>query len=230
VEKYLASFKKSLGQTINLNDLKDEEKKFVANELFNNKIILDRAKAEGLANSKEYSERLEYMKDSLLITIFIDDLLKKNVSDEMIRAKYDELVNSMKDKKEYEVSYIYVKEEKEINQVIRELEDHTFSEVASNYSQDPVTRNRGGRMGGWMLETAFGSELSEVLGKLPINKLSKPIKVDGGWYVLLKTGERNAVIPKFEDAKVALKNVVSRDFLKNYGAANTEKLDIKVVD
>ncbi|MDR1494884.1 MAG: peptidylprolyl isomerase [Rickettsiales bacterium] len=229
VEKYIANLKKNFGQTISLSNMKDEEKKILANEIFNGRIILERAKAEGIGNSKEYIERLNSMKEDLLKLIFLENLVTKNVSDEMVKAKYEELVASMKDKKEYEISYIFAKEEKDINQIMKELEDRTFADVAANYSQDPTSKNNGGRIG-WIIESALTSEFGSTVKKLPINKLSKPFKADAGWYLMLKTGERNAVIPKFEDAKSTLRNAAVRDFIKNYGISNTENLDVRLVD
>jgi parvulin-like peptidyl-prolyl isomerase len=138
-------------------------------------------------------------------------------------------MDSIKGKKEFDVSYIFVKEERDMNIVMKELEEHTFADVAASYSQDPGSKSSGGRIG-WVLENSLTNEFSSVIKKLPINKLSKPFKTETGWYVMLKTGERDAVIPEFENAKASVRNAAIRDFLKNYSVTNTENLGIKLVE
>ncbi|MDR3078582.1 MAG: peptidylprolyl isomerase [Rickettsiales bacterium] len=229
VDKYLTNLEKNFGHALNLGDMKDEEKNVLASEIINGKIILEKAKAEGLANSKEYLERLGDVKENLLKAIFLENLVAKGVTDEMVRAKYDRLVANMKDKKEYEISHIYTREEKDINSALKELEDHSFVDVAAKYSQDPASKDSGGRVG-WVLETALTSEFSSVAKKLPINKLSKPFKTEVGWHIIIKTGERDATIPKFEETKNSLRNLAIRDFIKDYSISNTKNLDIKVVN
>ncbi|MDR2777630.1 MAG: hypothetical protein LBB24_02590, partial [Rickettsiales bacterium] len=86
VDKYLANFRKNFGQNISLNGMKEEEKKIIAVDIFNNRIILEKAKAGGLANSKEYMEKLSEAKDSLLRAMFLENLVAENISDEMVKA------------------------------------------------------------------------------------------------------------------------------------------------
>jgi peptidyl-prolyl cis-trans isomerase C len=229
VERYIANLSKNLGQNITLEGMEDKTKNALAAEILNNRIIVERARAAGMENSKEYKDKLSSMKDDALRTMFIDDLLGKNITSEVIKNKYEEYVNSVNGKKEFEISYIFVKEEKDINRVMKELESHTFAEVAMKYSQDPISRNNGGRIG-WLLETSFNEVFGGVVETLQNNKISKPLKTEGGWYVLLKTGEREAVAPDFESAKTAMKGAATRDYLRNYAKTNTESLEIRVVE
>jgi parvulin-like peptidyl-prolyl isomerase len=229
VNEYITELKRSYGVTFDINNAKSEDKRVLAVEIINNKILLERARADGIANSKEFIKRASEARNGLMRGIFMDRLIAKNITEEMVKVKYEEFVNSLKDKKEFEVSHIVVKDEKEINRVLKGLENHTFFEMAAEYSLDYSSKDNGGSIG-WIVEDILGGEFRDILVKLPLNKLSKPFKTENGWHIVIKTGERNAVIPSFEKIKASLKNLVTRDFIRDYGINNTKNLEIKVVE
>jgi parvulin-like peptidyl-prolyl isomerase len=224
VKRYLRNFEKNFGKTVNIADLKVEEKKVVAGEIINNRIILERSKASGLLKLRDYRER----KNNLMREVFLEDLVAKNISDEMIKTKYNEFVKELTGKKEYDLNHILVKTETEIRKVQEELKNRSFVEVAKEFSIDN-SRDNGGALG-WIVEGTFEKEFDDIMKSQQLNVISKPFKTNFGWHVLLKKGIRNAVIPEFENVKTSVKGMLVREFLKNYGAKNVEDLDIKVIE
>ncbi|MDR2077500.1 MAG: peptidylprolyl isomerase [Rickettsiales bacterium] len=224
VKRYIRHFEKTFGKVVNMADLKKEEKKVLAGEIINNRIIMERAKASGVLRSRDYLER----RDNLIRGIFLENLIEKNISDDMIKSKYDELVKERTGKKEYELSHILVKTEADIHKVQEELKNRPFADVARELSIDN-SRENGGALG-WVIDGNFEKEFDEVIKNQQINVISKPFKTSFGWHVVLKKGVRNAVIPEFENAKNILRDILVREFLRDYEAKNIEDLDIKVVE
>ena len=200
----------------------------IINEIVNNKIILNKAKKSGIQNTKEYKERIKQIEDNLLKELFLQDLINKNITEETIKARYDEVNEVLKDKKEFKVKHIVVKTEEEIKKVIRELKRNTFEEVAEKYSIDS-SKSTGGDLG-YVIEGQTVKEFDEVLQKQPLNELSEPFKTQFGWHVLIKEDERKATIADYEQTKNTVRDALVRDFMRNYGLENIKDVNITILN
>ena len=83
-----------------------------------------------MLNIKFPDGSIKQFEDNLLKELFLQDLINKNITEEAIKARYNEVNEVLKDKKEFKVKHIVVKTEEEINKVIKELKRNTFEEVA----------------------------------------------------------------------------------------------------
>lgn len=228
VNNYISTLEKTFGQKIDTSNLKDEEMELIINEIVNNKIILNKAKKSGIQNTKEYKERIKQIEDNLLKELFLQDLINKNITEETIKARYDEVNEVLKDKKEFKVKHIVVKTEEEIKKVIRELKRNTFEEVAEKYSIDS-SKSTGGDLG-YVIEGQTVKEFDEVLQKQPLNELSEPFKTQFGWHVLIKEDERKATIADYEQTKNTVRDALVRDFMRNYGLENIKDVNITILN
>ena len=228
MDEYIKTLENTFGQKIDTASLKKEDKQLIINEIVNNKVILNKARKSKIKNSKVYKEKVRQLEDVLLKEMFLQELVNKNITEEKIKERYDEVNSVLKDKKEYKVKHIVVKTEEEIKQVIKELKKDTFEEVAEKYSIDD-SKNVGGDLG-YVIEGQTVKEFDDVLKQQPINKLSEPFKTQFGWHVLIKEDERNATIADFESTKNSVKDALIRDFMREYGLNNIKDLNIVVLD
>lgn len=228
MDEYIKTLENTFGQKIDTASLKKEDKQLIINEIVNNKVILNKARKSKIKNSKVYKEKVKQLEDVLLKEMFLQELVNKNITEEKIKERYDEVNSVLKDKKEYKVKHIVVKTEEEIKQVIKELKKDTFEEVAEKYSIDD-SKNVGGDLG-YVIEGQTVKEFDDVLKQQPINKLSEPFKTQFGWHVLIKEDERNATIADFESTKNSVKDALIRDFMREYGLNNIKDLNIVVLD
>lgn len=228
MNEYITTLENTFGQKIDTNLLKKEDKQLIINEIVNNKVILNKAKKSKIKSSKVYKEKVKQLEDALLKEMFLQELVNKNITEEKIKERYDEVNSVLKDKKEYKVKHIVVKTEEEIKQVIKELRKDTFEEVAEKYSIDD-SKNVGGDLG-YVIEGQTVKEFDDVLKQQPVNKLSEPFKTQFGWHVLIKEDERNATIADFESTKSSVKDALIRDFMREYGLNNIKDLNIVVLD
>ena len=66
----------------------------------------------------------------------------------------------------------------------------TFAELASHFSEDPVSKKNGGDLG-WAGPGDFVSEFENVARTLTVGQLSEPFKSPFGWHILEVLGHRN---------------------------------------
>lgn len=83
-----------------------------------------------------------------------------------------------------------------------------FEELASNYSQDNATKNRGGMLG-WVGINKYDTEFEDAIFALEKDgNFSKPIKTKAGWHILKRyQGIKN---PKYQDVKTEITNKIKR--------------------
>ena len=90
-------------------------------------------------------------------------------------------------------------------QQIRELRerldaDEDFAELAEAYSEDPLTADRGGRMG-QIARGDLDRTLETVIFTLPEGVTSQPVRTDRGWFILEVTDIEEARPQPFEEVR-----------------------------
>lgn len=89
---------------------------------------------------------------------------------------------------EMRISAIVVKEAEKAKEIWQQLQNGAdFAELAKQYSIGP-NRNEGGDLG-YFIAGDMMKELNEVATGLRIGEFSEPIKVENGYYILLKTAQ-----------------------------------------
>ena len=228
IQNYLNSLQPIFGQQIDANSLKPEELTLMVNEVVNDRILLKKAKDDGIENTDEYKERMNVFANSLAKELFLQKLIADSVTDEAIKKRYDEVNEMLKDKKEYKVKHILVKTKPEIEKVVAELKNHTFEDLAEKYSIDS-SKSNGGDLG-YVVEGQTVKEFDDVLKKQPLNKLSEPFETQFGWHVLIKEDERKATIQDFDSQKEIIKDTLTKEAIRNFSLQNLEEMDIKMLN
>ena len=228
IQNYLDTLQPVFGQKLDANSLKPEERVLMVNEVVNDRVLLKKAKDDGIENTDEYKKRIAVFANSLAKELFLQKLITDSVTDEAIKKRYDEVNEMLKDKKEYKVKHILVKTKPEIEKVISELKNNTFEDLAEKYSIDS-SKSNGGDLG-YVVEGQTVKEFDDVLKKQPLNKLSEPFETQFGWHVLIKEDERKATIQDFESQKEIIKNTLTREVIRDFSLKNLEEMDIKVLD
>lgn len=83
-----------------------------------------------------------------------------------------------------------------------------FEELASTYSQDNATKNRGGQLG-WVGINKYSQKFEDAIFNLKQDgNISKPVQSDAGWHILKRyQGIKN---PKYQDVKSEITNKIKR--------------------
>lgn len=211
----------------------------VIQQLINDRLLDDAARAAKLDSSKEYKERiadiieeqkkqLELMKRQLPKTMYFERILKNKVTNEKVKEAYDEFKKNNKGKMEMHARHILVPTEVEARQVIKDLDKGgDFEGLAKSRSSGPGAQN-GGDLG-WFLKEDLG-ELSEAAFKLkPGSYTKEPVKSDFGWHVIKAEKKRERAIPPLEgEVEMYIRNGLSQQEVAKVVASLREKAKIEV--
>ncbi len=107
-----------------------------------------------------------------------------------------------------------------------------FSQLASQFSEDPGTKNVGGDLG-YFDRRRMTQPFDSAVFALKVGEITGPVRTQYGWHIIKKTDEKP--LPPFDKIKESLKNDFKRtqkfktDY-NNYVGKLKEKYDFKVTD
>lgn len=229
MKDYLANLGQVFKKSFDYNKLGDKEKDLIVKQMISEKKILIQAKKDNLTSTAEYKKKLLALEENLLRDMFLKNLIKKELTEENILIKYNEMKKFLVSKKEYKIKHIVVKTEEEINTVISELKNSTFEDLAKKYSIDEESKENGGNLGFVLEGNQNIKEIFDIAKNIEKNKLSEPFKSKFGWHVLIKEDERDAVLPNFEESKSVIVNALTTETIKQYINENIKDADIKIL-
>ena len=226
LDEYVSKIQKFVGYKIEINNISEDEKSILINEIVNQKKVLQDAIEAKVEETEAFKTREQETKNDLLKEIYLQNQINAYLTEDLLKSKYEELKEGLEGKKEYKVKHILVKEETDIKKVVAELKTKTFDEVAKKYSIDTTAQN-GGDLG-YVLDGQTVEEFNEVLKTQKINEVSKPFKTKFGWHVLIKEDERKVKVPSFKDTEETLKTSLTAEFIKNLTEQNIKEADIQI--
>ena len=191
----------------------EQKKKFLTN-MIQFEVLAQEAKRKKLDRDPEVLRNYKKAMVNTLLTQLREELVKmEDITDQDIKAYYDNNAAIYKQAEMVRVSLVLVKERKEADEVLSRArakpEDAgAFAELVQARSVDQASRAKAGDLDFFtsdsdkhprpLVEAAFG--IKEMWG------LAGPIQTDLGWAVLMKTGHRQAVVRPLEREKEQIKN------------------------
>ncbi len=183
-------------------------------ELIVHRVIEQEARAQGVSVSVEevearYKQRLQSAEAQLPPGMSLDDFLKRNqfppsrlfarIRSQMLAEKLVERQVNLDDFVEYSQIVIRIQgntpEQQEENTPAAEakareayqkiLEGLDFVEAVKEYSEDPFSKDRGGKMN-WQDMKFIGPDLRQKLQAMQPGEISEPFKMMGSYYIIRK--------------------------------------------
>ena len=137
LDEYVNKIQKFVGYKIEINNISEDEKSILINEIVNQKKVLQDAIEAKVEETEAFKTREQETKNDLLKEIYLQNQINAYLTEDLLKSKYEELKEGLEGKKEYKVKHILVKEETDIKKVVAELKTKTFDEVAKKYSVCP---------------------------------------------------------------------------------------------
>ena len=181
-------------------------------------VVAQAAVKKGLDKTPEVQDQLDMAKTSVLAQSYVKDYFQnQKVSDEQLKEAYDKMKADATGQ-QYRARHILVKTEAEGEAIIAKLrkDPKSFSELAAEQSQDPVSKAKGGDLG-WFDTQGMVPEFSAAITSLHKGEFTpKPVKSQFGYHVIFLDDVRPKAesVPPFEQVKNNLTDQVRQQGLK----------------
>ena len=186
----------------------EEGIKVLADELINQQLLLIDAKNNKFDQDDEFLEKLEVVKNDMLKNYAMHKIFNEvNLSDDDIKAYYEEKKDMLNPNKLYEASHILIDSLEKANEIKEKLDKgEDFEDLAKKYSIDP-SRDNGGSLGTFPKE-AMVKEFQEGLDSIEIGEISEPVKSEFGYHIIKLIDIKQAPRADYEDVKENIKTRV----------------------
>ena len=185
-----------------------------------------------LASAPEFTRRLTYMREKLLVDEYLDAQVKKAITPDAVRKLYDETSKEMKPEEEVRARHILVESEDDAKKAAARLKGgEDFAKVAAELSKDPGSKTDGGELG-FFTKDRMVAPFAEAAFKMKPNEISDPVQSQFGWHVIQVEEKRTKPTPSFDEMKDQIEQYLTRRaqqdaVLALRATGKVEKLDEK---
>ncbi len=183
-------------------------------QLINDQLILNAAKAEDIENSKEFQKREAELKDQLLREVYLSKRVDNKVGDGAVKDEYSKLRRENPDQTEYQARHMLVDSKEEAQGLIKQLDSGAdFAKLASKNNKGPE-KEKGGELGYFTAKEVV-PEFAETVAKMKVGAVTQePVKTQFGWHVIQLENKRKREAPKFEAVKEQLRQQVQQKYVR----------------
>jgi peptidyl-prolyl cis-trans isomerase C len=188
----------------------DERKAAIVSYLIDVAILAQASAAKKLDATPDYTARLAYAKNKVLMETLLNDVTKTSATEVEMKKLYQESVAKMQPEEEVRARHILVKTEEEAKGVLAKLKGGAdFEKLAREISIDPSAKTNGGDLE-YFSKGQMVAEFSEAAFKLNKGQVSQPVKTQFGFHVIKVEDKRTKPVPKYEDVKEQVQAFVVR--------------------
>ena len=180
-------------------------------QLISFELVSKYAADEKLDETEEYKEQLEILKKDLLIQAGVKKVLDAvTVTDEEVKAFYDNNPNMFKGEASVRAKHILVDSEEKAKEVKAAIDGGVSFEEAAQKNSSCPSSSQGGDLG-FFTRGRMVPEFEEAEFELAIGEVSEPVKTQFGYH-LIKVEEKTVEVTKsFDEVKDQLKvNLLSQ--------------------
>lgn len=199
-------------------------------ELITVELLAQEAEKQGLPEQPEIAAEIERRRASLLAQHLIRaELVNQEVTDEEVRARYDEEVAASEGGREYHARHILVENEDEARNLIGELDEGAeFEALAREHSTGP-SGDQGGDLG-WFQTDQMVPPFGEAVEALETGEYTRdPVETQFGWHVVLLEEIRTVEPPSFEDVRAQLRSQMTSERIRQYVADLRQQGEVEIV-
>ncbi len=159
---------------------------------------------DGLNSALESSGlSIDDLKEDIATNIKIEKLMQEDVeiTEEEVKAFYEENKANYDQPEQVEVSHILVEDEKTAKDILKKVKDGgNFAELAKEHSTDTASAENGGELG-YISKGEMVEEFENAAFALKTDEISDVVKSDYGFHIIKATGHKEAKESTYEEAK-----------------------------
>ncbi len=200
----------------------------LVNVLVETQLLAEAGEKAGKEKSPDVQRRLVWLKAQTLRDAYVHDEVDPQITDAVVKTRYDEMVKQIKPQTEIHARHILVKTEDEAKAIIAELDKGAdFATLAKAKSTGP-TGPRGGDLG-FFGRGRMVPAFDKAAFDLKVGEYTKvPVKTQFGWHVIKVEEARDVKPPSFDEVKVRLRQRMEQQKLREVVAALRAKAKIEV--
>jgi len=178
------------------------------------KMVSTKGYAEKLQNDKEVKERLKDAEAQIVADVYIRKTITPKITDEKLKARYDELSAKFKPEDEVRARHILVPTEDEANELLKKIKGgEDFAKLATDKSKDTGSAKQGGDLG-YFPRTAMVKPFADAAFAMKVGDISeKPVKSDFGYHIIKVEDRRKSSPPPMAEVKEQLTNQVGQELV-----------------
>lgn len=187
-----------------------QRREYLIGYLSDLKIGARAAERAKIAELPEFTLRMNYFRQKVLMDEFISRQSRAAASTEAARKLYDDTMKTMKPEEEVRARHILVEKEDEAKAALaRVRKGEDFAKVAAELSRDPGSGKDGGDLG-YFTQDRMVPQFGAVAFQLKAGDVSEPVQTQFGWHVIKVEDKRSKPLPKFEDVKGEIETYLVR--------------------
>ena len=178
------------------------------------KLVTLEGRKSGFSKDPDVKKRLREVEDQIISEIFLTKTIGSQVTEEALKKIYSETKTEMASGDQIKARHILLDSEEKAAEIIKKLQaGGEFAKLASEYSTGPSAAS-GGDLG-WFGEGQMVPEFSKAAFALnPGDIVTKPVKTQFGWHIILVEDRKVSAPPSFDEAKEQLASNMSQRLLK----------------
>lgn len=191
-------------------------------------LLAEAGYAEKLQDSAEVKARMAEFEKDAVRAAYIENHLEKTITEDKIRARYEEIAKDIAAEEEIQARHILVETEAEARDLLKQLEaGGDFAALAKAKSKDKGSGAQGGDLG-WFPPQVMVEEFAKAVQTIPVGTLGKdPIKTQFGWHIIKVEGRRNKQPPAYDDMKDRIKDELADKAIEAMLKDMVVKTDVK---
>ena len=203
-------------------------------QLIDRKLLADAAKRTGVDRDADIMAQAHQAYAQVIGAAFMERALDEEVTDDKVRARYDEFTAGFTPEDEVNARHILLETEGDAKAVLKDLKNGAdFGELAQEKSTGPSGAN-GGALG-WFVKGDMVAPFAEAAFAMQPGDLSDPVETQFGWHVILVEDRRKSEAPSFEEVEEQLlqamqQQAIGEIFRKLRQQAKIERYDLPEAD
>src|SRR5258706_10899262 len=179
-----------------------ERQQAVKEELVNREVLAQAATKRGLDKSADVAAQMDMARQAVLVRALFESEIKANpITDDMLKAQYDQFKGSM-GTNEYKVRHILVDKEEDAKAIIAKLNrGGDFAKIAKEKSKDPGSKDNGGDLD-WGPSARYVKPFADAVTAMQKGQTTTaPVQTDLGYHVIRLDDIRPLQVPPFTELK-----------------------------
>jgi peptidyl-prolyl cis-trans isomerase C len=213
---------------LNKSGKKVTNKQAAIDDLVATEIALQEARKSSILDRPEVKKLIkDYTRNVLLKTWTKEKVDSFDISDDTVKAAYDERVTKLASK-EYNARHILVKTADEAKAIIKELDGGAdFAKLAKEKSTGPSGSN-GGSLCWFKAQTMVPAFANAVKTMSKGDTSKEPVKTQFGYHIIKVEDSRNTKLPTLDSMKTQLKRVIAQKKMLAYMVDLRKTADVKI--